>query len=164
MAALVKLPQWPPLRVAVVVGPSLFCPLLSCVAVDSFGKPACPSAASPVSTTTRPTSGVRPRLAATSRRLCAPLVPRTRYTRRGCARAAERLLPQHFTCEIALHEVIRGGGDHQCIRRRNLLQPRRNIRRLSQRQGLVAVSCPNVAHHDHAGMHPEPHSDPLPRG
>ena len=40
MAAFVKLPQGPPLQVALAVGASLFCPLPSFLAVDSFGKPA----------------------------------------------------------------------------------------------------------------------------
>ena len=45
----------------------------------------------------------------------------------------ERLLLERLTREIALDEVIRRSGDHQRIGRRQVLQPRRNVRRLPQR-------------------------------
>jgi hypothetical protein len=44
------------------------------------------------------------------------------------------------------------------------LQARCNVRCLPERQRLLARPRPHIAHHDHAGMHPQPHGHPVLRG
>ena len=62
-----------------------------------------------------------------------PAGPQHAIHSQGLRPTTERLLLKRLTREIALDEVIRRSGDRQRIGRRQVLQPRRKVRRLPQR-------------------------------
>ena len=63
----------------------------------------------------RPTSGVKPVLTATSKRLCAALSPHDSIQRHGSGDAFERLWPQVLTLKQALHQPMRRRTDHHRV-------------------------------------------------
>ena len=80
----------------------------------------------------RPTSGVKPVVAATSRRLCAALTPRTRYTGTGAATPLRICGPRACYGKIPLHQSVGGGTDQHRIWRGKPLDASRYVRRVPQ--------------------------------
>ena len=87
---------------------------------------------SSVISASRPTRGVKPVTLPTSRRLCAALSPRMRYTWTGSRHTLEGVHTKLVVGKVSLHQSEGGGTNDDGIGRCESLEPGRHVGRLPQ--------------------------------
>ena len=117
------------------------------------------------SSCSRPTSGVRCSPCSASKRPSARPSPSTRQADERLGKALEALRAEISQLEQPAHQPARRLADHHAARRRERLQPRREVRRLADHRLLLGRALADqLADHHQAGRDADPRRQRLAAG